>query len=294
MKKLILLTLAFAFLTTLKAQTTILSEGFEGQQFPPQGWTRESINMSCFTWFRGAALYTYDWWGNQYHVVPPQGARMAALESDNYEDWGPQDESLITPMIAIDRPSALTFETFCQYGHPEYRDHYSVDVLDASGAWTTLWDGAEQPTAWLNQFEETIHIDLSAFQGQNIKLRFRGYNAAGEVLTYSWFIDDVNVIATDTLPNTIHETALQTSIYPNPVDRMATLWSTEEIQRVCIYNVLGIKVKEADIHAKKALIDLSELPSGGYVVEMYFDNHEKSTQTFNKMSFTRFWTSTYR
>ena len=279
MKKTLLLIMAFALVATLKAQTPILSEGFEGQQFPPQGWTRESLYLSSFTWFRGAALYTYDWWGNQYHVVPPQGARMAALESDYYEDWGPQDESLITPWITIERPSALTFETFCQYGHPEYRDHYRVDVSDANGTWTTLWDGAEQPNVWLNQFEETISIDLSAYQGQDIKLRFRGYNEAGEVLTYSWFIDDVKVFATDTIPNTVNETALQASIYPNPVDRMITLQSTEVTQKVCIYNILGIKVKEIAINSQRAVIDLSELPSGAYVIELFYDNHQKVTQS---------------
>lgn len=282
MKKFIFLIMAFAIASTLKGQTPILSEGFEGSQFPPQGWARESIYMSSFTWFRGSALYTVDWWGNQYHVVPPQGARMAALESDYYEDWGPQDESLITPLMAIERPSALTFETFCQYGYPEYRDHYKVDVLDASGVWTTLWDGAEQPTVWLNQFEEPVSIDLSAYQGQNIKLRFRGYNEAGEVLTYSWFIDDVKVIATDTLPNAVNETALQASLYPNPVDRMMTLQSTEKIQRICIYNILGIKVKELAINGNKAVIDLSGLPSGGYVIELFYGNHQKTTQSFYK------------
>ena len=238
--------------------------------------------MSSFTWFRGAALNTYDWWGNQYHVVPPQGARMAALESDYYEEWGPQDESLITPLIAIERPSALTFETFCQYGYPEYRDHYRVDVLDATGAWTTLWDGAEQPNVWLNQFEETINIDLSAYQGQNIKLRFRGYNEAGEVLTYSWFIDDVKVIATDTIPDVVDETALQANIFPNPVDQLMSLQSTDEIQRVCIYNILGIKEKEIVINSQEAIIDLSELPSGGYIIELYYDNHKKTTQSVYK------------
>lgn len=282
MKKIHFILLAMILSTTSFAQNIILSEGFEGQQFPPPGWARASINMSSFTWFRGAALNTYDWWGNQYHVVPPQGVRMAALESDYYEEWGPQDESLITPLIAIERPSALTFETFCQYGLSQYRDHYRVDVWDATGTWTTLWDGAEQPTVWLNQFEEPVSIDLSAFQGQSIKLRFRGYNEAGEVLTYSWFIDDVKVIATDTLPTVVQETALQASIYPNPVDRIMTIQSANEISHACIYNILGVKVKEIAIHDKKAVIDLSGLPSGGYVVELFYDNHQKITQTFYK------------
>ncbi len=46
MKKFIFLIMAFAIASTLKGQTPILSEGFEGSQFPPQGWARESIYMS--------------------------------------------------------------------------------------------------------------------------------------------------------------------------------------------------------------------------------------------------------
>lgn len=281
MKKLYLALFALAISTMTFAQTTILSEGFEGQQFPPSGWARETINMSMYTWFRGAALYTTDWWGNQYHVVPPEGMRMAALESDLNEEWGPQDESLVTPMIAIERPSVLTFETFCQYGFSQYRDHYNVDVLDGTGSWITLWDGAAQPNVWLNQFEEPISIDLSPYQGQNIKLRFRGYNEAGEVLTYSWFVDNVQVIATDTVPTSIDETVLQASIYPNPVDQMMTIQSSNVIEHVSIYNLLGVKVKEMVVNDKDVVVDLSELTPGMYLVEM-LNNQQKSIQSFIK------------
>lgn len=280
MKKPYLTLFALLLSTMAFAQTTILSEGFEGVQFPPQGWTRSSINMSMYTWFRGAALYTTDWWGNRYHVVPPEGVRMAALETDINEEWGPQDESLITPMITIEHPSTLTFETFCQYGYPGYRDHYKVDVLDDTGNWNTLWDGVEQPT-WLNEFEEPVSIDLSAYQGQSIKLRFRGYNEAGEVLTYSWFVDNVKVIAYDTIPNATNETVLQANIYPNPVDQHMTLRSTQEIQHLCIYNLLGVKVKELVLNDKEAVVDLSNLSPGMYVLEMLCD-HQKIFKTFNK------------
>ena len=262
MKKLYFALFALVINAMTFAQTTMLSEGFEGQQFPPSGWTRETINMSMYTWFRGSALYTTDWWGIQYHVVPPEGMRMAALESDLNDEWGPQDESLITPMIAIEHPAVLTFETFCQYGRPEYRDHYEVDVFDATGSWNTLWDGADQPTAWLNQFEEPVSIDLSTYQGQSIKIRFRGYNEAGEVLTYSWFIDNVKVIATDTIPNSVNEITFQASIFPNPVDQMATIKSANEIQHICIHNLFGIKIKEFIVMVYIIMISLEELEIG--------------------------------
>ena len=236
--------------------------------------------MSMYTWFRGGPLYTYDYWFNQFHVVPPEGVRMAALECDLEEEWGPQDESLITPMLAIDRPAVLTFETFCQYGHPEYQDHYKVEVLDASGSWNTLWDGAELPTVWLNQFEKPVSIDLSAYQGQSIKLRFHGHNNGNDVLTYPWFIDNVQVIATDTIPNSVDENAFQVSIFPNPVDQWMTIQATSLIQQICVYNILGVKVKERAVNTKEAVIDLSRFPSGIYAVEVMDENHQRKVKTF--------------
>lgn len=265
MKKIYLFILAFVINTMAFAQTPILYEGFEGQQFPPSGWARESILMSMYTWFRGGPLYTYDWWNNQYHVVPPEGVRMAALECDLTEEWGPQDESLITPMITIEHPSVLTFETFCQYGLSQYHDHYKVDVFDASGLWTTLWDGAEQPTG-LNQFEEPVSIDLSAYQGQTIKLRFRGHNNGNDVLTYPWFIDNVQVITIDTIPNSVDETVMHVSIYPNPVHQIMTIQAANVIQHVSVYNILGVKVKEATINNKETVMDFSGFPKGMYLV----------------------------
>lgn len=282
MKKLYLILLTLFVCSMTFAQMPILSEGFEGSKFPPEGWERESINMSMYTWFRGAALYTTDWWGNHYHVVPPEGVRMAALESDINEEWGPQDECLITPVMTLEHPSVLTFETFCQCGLPQYRDHYQVDVLDATGSWTTLWDAVEQPNAWLNQFEEPVSIDLSSYQGQDIKLRFRGYNEAGEVLTYSWFVDNVKVLATDTIPNAVNETALKSIIYPNPVNDMMTIQTMTAMQQVCIYNMLGIKVKEMAVQDKETVVDLSKLNPGLYMVEILCDPHQKIIKTFNK------------
>ena len=278
MKKTILVILIILFNTTAFAQNTILSEGFEGQLFPPEGWSRESILMSMYTWFKGGPLNTYDWWGNQYHVVPPEGIRMAALECDLSEEWGPQDESLITPMIAIEGPSVLTFETFCLYGVPDYGDHYKVDVLDESGEWTTLWDAVEQPTVWLNQFEEPVSIDLSAFQGQNIKLRFRGHNNGNDVLTYSWFIDNVKVMAIDSITS-VNETVLQVNIFPNPTDQFMTVRSADVIQRVCIYNMLGVKVKETTINNTETVLDLSGLSAGVYMVEVWDENHRRVVRT---------------
>lgn len=262
-------------------QAPILLEGFEDEQFPPAGWSIESLNMSWFSWYRFRAEYASDYFGNEYYVVPPQGERMAGVEWDESEEWGPQDESLVTPLMAIDRPTALTFETFCQYGIPDYQDHYKVDVLNTNtGTWITLWDAVNQPE-WVNQFEEPVHLDLSAYQGQNIRLRFRAHNNGSDVLTYSWFIDNVKVVATDTVVQSVGEFQLKASIYPNPVDDLMRIQSNEDMQLISVYNVLGVKVREAAVSNKEAVIDLSKLDAGVYMIEIV-GVENKSVKTFIK------------
>lgn len=262
-------------------QAPILLEGFEDEQFPPAGWSIESLQMSWFSWYRFRAEYATNYFGDEYYVVPPQGERMAGVEWDESEEWGPQDESLITPLLTINRPMALTFETFCQYGIAEYYDHYKVDVLNTNtGSWITLWDAVDQPE-WVNQFQEPVHIDLSDYQGQNIRLRWRAHNNGSDVLTYSWFIDNVKVVATDTIPQLVNENYLETKMYPNPVDNILTINAEEEIQNISIYNILSVKVMDMTINNKEAVLDLSNLESGMYLIEIWGKN-EKSIKTFIK------------
>ena len=262
-------------------QAPILLEGFEGQQFPPAGWSLESLNMSWFTWYRASAEWATTYFGDEYLVVPPQGTKMAALEWDESEEWGPQDEALVTPLITINRPTVLTFETSCVYGIPDYQDHYKVDVLNTNtGSWTTLWDGVDQPQM-LNNFDEPVSIDLSQYQGGNIRLRWRGHNNGSDVLTFSWFIDNVKVVATDTIPQSVNELAFETSIYPNPVDNVLTISADDDIQHVSIYNVLSVKVMEMTLNNKEAIIDLSNLESGMYLIEIQGKN-EKFIKSFIK------------
>ena len=261
-------------------QAPILLEGFEGEQFPPAGWSVQSLNMSWFTWYRFGAEWASNWFGDEYHVVPPQGVKQAGVEWDESEEWGPQDESLVTPLIAIERPTVLTFWTFCQYGIAEYYDHYKVDVLDTNtGTWNTLWDAVDQPER-VNQYDDPVSIDLSEFQGNNIRLRWRAHNNGSDVLTYSWFIDNVKVVATDTL-SSVNENYLETKIYPNPTDKVLIISSEEDIQSINIYNILSVKMMEMAINNKEAVIDLTELESGMYFVEI-IGKDEKSVKTFIK------------
>ena len=250
-------------------QAPILLEGFEGEQFPPAGWSIESINMSWFTWYRARAEWATNWFGDEYYVVPPQGERQAALEWDESEEWGPQDESLVTPLIAINRPAVLTFETSCQYGVAEYQDHYKVDVLNTNtGSWTTLWDAVDLPQ-YLNNYQEPVSIDLSQFQGTNIRLRWRGHNNGSDVLTYSWFIDDVKVVATDTTGVCVGELDLsELKVYPNPAKDQVRIEAQSVIRLIELFVPDGRRVRQHQGTSTSEKLSLVGLAKGVYLVRI--------------------------
>lgn len=253
-------------------QAPILLEGFESEQFPPAGWSIESLNMSWFSWYRASAEWATTYFGDEYHVVPPQGTKMAALEWDESEEWGPQDEALVTPLIAINRPSVLTFETSCVYGIPDYQDHYKVDVLNTNtGTWSTLWDAVYLPEM-LNNFDESVSIDLSQYQGGNIRLRWRGHNNGTDILTFSWFIDNVKVVATDTTNVSVGEMNLQeVKVYPNPAKDMAYIEANNTIHSLSVYGIKGEMLESRPVGSKEAKLHLEGFSKGVYFVRLVTD-----------------------
>ena len=253
-------------------QAPILLEGFEGEQFPPAGWMMESLNMSWFVWFRCGAVMADNWFGDEYYVTPPQGVKQAALEWDSSEEWGPQDESLVTPLITIDRPSVLTFETSCQYGVPDYQDHYKVEVLNTNtGSWITLWDAVDQPQM-LNNYDEPVSIDLSGYQGSNIRLRWRGHNNGSDVLTYSWFIDNVKVVATDTTNVNVEEMNLDdVKMYPNPANDRVRIESNNTIQSLSLYGIKGEMMESHAVNSKEIDLLLEGYSKGVYFIRLVTD-----------------------
>lgn len=255
----------------------ILEEGFEGEQFPPEGWSRDGAGQSWFTWFRVGELFYTDSDGVEYIVTPPQGLKQASLEWDYTEEGGLQDESLITPIISITRPSVLTFKTFCHYGQP-YHDRFAVRVLNTTqGVWENVWEASTLPMG-INQYETPIQIDLTPYLGQNIKLSWRGYNTDASNIWYSWFIDDVKVIPTDTIPTILNDMRIRGTIYPNPTQNIVTIKNKDKIQQIRIYNILGVKQKEYYINKENEVsIEIEDLPCGLYLMEISSDESRWSS-----------------
>lgn len=259
-------------------QAPYLKEGFEGEVFPPEGWTREGQQSTWMQWACWGTIYYEDSDGIEYVVVPPEGVKQACLEWDFQEN--PQDEHLMTPLIEITRPSVLTFETFAHYGQV-WDDRFNVRILNTqTGTWDVVWEAADLPL-WVNQYEEKVSIDLSSYVGRNIRIDWRGYNTQGTNLWYSWFVDNVILIPTDTTGVMIQEFDANVSVYPNPAKDYITIESNDKIISACIYNVCSQKIMEFKPNDTFTKLNVSELNSGVYVLEILCNN-KKSIRTIIK------------
>ena len=204
----------------------------------------------------------------QFVVAPHRGNHQAVLEWDYYNN-DPQDQTLITPVVNVNRPTSLEFWTWAQYGNP-YGDRFAVRVLDCGeGTWTDLWEASELPYGQNNQYDTPININLDAYQGKNIKIGFRGYNIYGEFLGWDWFVDDVKIVATDTTDVNVNEmAALKFDVYPNPAKDVVRIEAAQPIQQVTLLGINGVLLEDRKTNARNVELNLDGYSKGIYVVRI--------------------------
>lgn len=172
MRKIIFLLFAALSCSLLPAQT--LSEGFEGETFPPEGW--EVSNGNAYGWRKG--------------VKNGQNCALVAMSSyggDNY---------LVTPQLKPANGEALVFNTRIgeNTGSGELRVEVSLNGTDASSfqLLETYYCSSKKGDAahrihtqdW-NEFT----VDLSAYKNQRIYIAF---HATGEIGNGGLAVDNVH------------------------------------------------------------------------------------------------------
>ena len=177
MKKLLLLTIMLALTNLSYGQVALANETFDGEVFPPTGWTVTKTNP------------TENWTVDQ----ETESAFVNWIEED-------QDESLISPSFSlVGYTSAfLNVEVFLSYDFMvvEPLGDLFIKVSKDNGAtWTEIW--VEEDYGEFESFTAlSLSLNLSEFVGESdVKVRFQYFANNADAV----YIDNVSVTACKTL-----------------------------------------------------------------------------------------------
>ena len=242
----------------------VLKEHFDGETFPPAGWTQKITN-SAHTWKKGnpsSHPFTEIDPTNVYSAICPYVA----------ED---QDEWLISPAVKL--PSGtITLEFYAGY-NSTWLSNATVKLhisTDGGASWTKLGEAENDGKAW--EWRK-VTVDLSEYAGQTIMLAWQYVGNDGDLMA----IDNVELTqgTTGIGDNQAEIDQLLLQNYPNPFStqtRIPFRLDKKSNVRLVIYNSLGQKIAEpvsGTLNAgnHKVTFDGSALHPGIYFYRLLVD-----------------------
>ncbi|MBR5082509.1 MAG: choice-of-anchor J domain-containing protein [Bacteroidales bacterium] len=256
--------------------------------YPTDDATTEDIEILLFEDFNdGLGVFTaYDAYGDQnWHQGTYQGTTYANM--NGYAEGAPHqnEDWLISPTINI--PSGLyeelqfDFRTAKKFEGPDLQVLVSMDY-DGEGepseyTWLNITDVFDFSTGDYEWVESgTFVIDEILPGHYHFAFLYTSTNEAAA----SWEIDYVKLIGKGT--TSVNENNIQSvSLYPNPA-REQVSFTLESDAQVSVFDVMGRKVSEMTVVAGEAQLNVSELESGVYFVNVRYANGSTAVSKFVK------------
>ena len=256
--------------------------------YPTDDATTEDIEILLFEDFNdGLGVFTaYDAYGDQnWHQGTYQGTTYANM--NGYAEGAPHqnEDWLISPTINI--PSGLyeelqfEFRTAKKFEGPDLQVLVSMDY-DGEGepseyTWLNITDVFDFSTGDYEWVESgTFVIDEILPGHYHFAFLYTSTNEAAA----SWEIDYVKLIGKGT--TSVNENNIQSvSLYPNPA-REQVSFTLESDAQVSVFDVMGRKVSEMNAVAGEAQLNVSQLESGVYFVNVRYAKGSTTVSKFVK------------
>jgi hypothetical protein len=98
-----------------------------------------------------------------------------------------------------------------------------------------------------------------------------------------YYIDDVSVVALDTLSGIAETEQLSFSIYPNPTIETVNIDGKERLGHVQLVDIQGREVMAEAAHGPRHTLDLSGVPEGIYLLRVTDAEGRRATQRLVKL-----------
>lgn len=204
----------------------------------------------------------------------------------NYSSNQTKNITTVNPLTIPNSPCYLTFKT--KFDLEKDFDYVVFQIANNSnytnwttqcGKYTTLLqafpNNLQVYTGQQNEWVEE-QINLSDYQGQNIKYRFR-IITDGFLNNDGFYFDDISlaVIENTTLSN--NESYISNfTIYPNPTNSIVNINTKSDNYTFSIYSIQGQLIMNKENNNGFQQINLNTLSSGIYFIEFKSDNYKET------------------
>lgn len=292
MKKILLLSLLLTSgLTALNAQTNLISEGFDDIT-TLSGWTQTNQSSTTGTnpnWFQGNNI------GNSGPFDSYSGAADSYVAC-NYNSVGTGDISnwLITPTLSLQNGDIISFYTRT-VSSPAYPDRLQI-LLSTTGNSTTIPSGGPtdvgsftttlidiNPSLTASGYPSTWTLYTATISGlssaTDCKIAFRYYvTDGGPSGTNSDYIG-VDSFSVDRPLSTENFFTQNFKVYPNPATNFIQLESSSSsIEKFELIDINGRIVSSQNTNAMAIHIDITDLQSGMYLLNVYTESEKSQTK----------------
>lgn len=200
----------------------------------------ENGNLGCFSVQQSNPVETWYWTNETGFLGPYAGEGYARIAYS----LSPQDEWMISPVLdlsMVGAPSLIFYWSLSYTYSIDPFDNYDfiVKVTTDGENWTPIWD-----ESMVGLFENWIYyeqfINLQEYQGESyFQFAFNYVGTDGAAA----YLDEV-MIDMETSISPQNPEANKTLIYPNPASKSISIESTEPIQSVSLYDLMGKKIDE--------------------------------------------------